>query len=167
MLMACNVEDFTARPVSLANPLPSVLKVRAHRFPRGRGCLGASQSSRDGPGRSSRAPLARPVGSADPIPKDRCKVGRCACDNDGIGTCKAEVADVRRIETMVTVDNDGVSATIALPVPVAPGRHPAVVIIDDGAEIDEPATWAARTYGSVTDETFERPEALLLEERET
>jgi hypothetical protein len=78
-----------------------------------------------------------------------------------------EVAVVRRTETTATVDNDGVSATIALPVPVAPGRHPAVVIIDDGAEIDDLAAWAARTYGSVTDETFERPEALPLEKRET
>jgi hypothetical protein len=43
------------------------------------------------------------------------------------------------------VDNDGVSATIALPVPVASGRHPATVIIDDGAEIDDPSAWAART----------------------
>jgi hypothetical protein len=82
------------------------------------------------------------------------------------GTAEAEVADVRRIETTVTVDNDGVSATIALPVPLAPGRHPAVVIIDDGAEVDDPAEWAARTYGSVTNETFKRPEALPLEERE-
>jgi hypothetical protein len=88
------------------------------------------------------------------------------CDTDGIGTCKAKVADVRRIETTVTVDNDDVSTTIALPVPLAPGRHPAVVIIDDGAEIEDPAAWAARTHGSVTDETFERPEALPLEERE-
>jgi hypothetical protein len=93
--------------------------------------------------------------------------GWALCDTDGIGTCKAEVAVVRRIETTVIVDNDGVSATIALPVPVAPGRHPAVVILDDGAEIDDPAAWAARTYGSVTDETFEHPEALPLEERET
>jgi hypothetical protein len=88
------------------------------------------------------------------------------CDTDAIGTCKVEVADVRRIETTVTVGDDGVSATIALPVPLAPGRHPAVVIIDDGAEIDDAAAWAARTYGSVTDQTFERPEALPLEERE-
>ena len=73
---------------------------------------------------------------------------------------------MRRIETTVTVGDDGVSATIALPVPLAPGRHPAVVIIDDGAQIDDPAAWAARTYGSVTDEAFERPEALPLEERE-
>ena len=73
---------------------------------------------------------------------------------------------MRRIETTVSVDNDGVSATIALPVPVAPGRHPAVIIIDDRETIDDPAAWAARTYGSVTDETFERPEALPLEERE-
>lgn len=28
--------------------------------------------------------------------------------------------------------DDGVSASIALPTPVASGRHPAVVIIDDG-----------------------------------
>jgi hypothetical protein len=41
-----------------------------------------------------------------------------------------------------------------------------VIIIDDRATIDDPAAWAARTYGSVTDETFERPEALPLEERE-
>jgi hypothetical protein len=77
-----------------------------------------------------------------------------------------EVPDVRRIETTVTVGDDGVSATIALPVPLTPGPHPAVVIIDDGAEIDDAAAWAARTYGSVTDQTFERPEALPLEERE-
>jgi hypothetical protein len=87
------------------------------------------------------------------------------CDTDGISTRKVEAANVKRIETTVTVGDDGVSATIALPVPVTPGRHPAVVIIDDGAEIDDAAAWAARTYGSVTDETFERPEALPLEER--
>ena len=73
---------------------------------------------------------------------------------------------MRRLETTVTVGDDGVSATIALPVPVAPGRHPAVLIIDEGADIDDPAAWAVRTYGSVTDETFERPEALPLEKRE-
>jgi hypothetical protein len=89
------------------------------------------------------------------------------CDTDGIGTRKVEVAAVRRMETTVTVGDDGVSATVALPVPVAPGRHPAVVIIEDGAQIDDPAAWAARTYGSVTDETFERPEALPLDARET
>jgi hypothetical protein len=42
-----------------------------------------------------------------------------------------------------------------------------VVIIDDGAGMDDPAAWAAWTYGSVTDETFEHPEALPPEERGT
>ena len=77
-----------------------------------------------------------------------------------------EVVTVTRIETTVTVGDDGVSAHLALPTPLAPGRHPAVVIIDDGMGAEDPAAWAARTYGSVTDETFERPEALPLEERE-
>lgn len=71
-----------------------------------------------------------------------------------------------RIETTVTVDDDGVSANISLPTPIAPGRHPAVVIIDDGMGVEDPDAWAARTYGSITDETFEHPEALPLEERE-
>jgi len=72
---------------------------------------------------------------------------------------------VTRIETTVTVGDDGVSATIALPTPVAPGRHPAVVVIDDEGGGEDSLAWAARTYGSVTDETFERPEALPFEER--
>jgi hypothetical protein len=67
-----------------------------------------------------------------------------------------EVATVTRIETTVTVNNDGVSATIALPAPIAPGRHQAVVIIDDKGGSEDPGAWAARTYGSVADETFER-----------
>lgn len=71
-----------------------------------------------------------------------------------------------RIETTMTVDDDGVSARVALPTPVAPGRHPAVVIIDDRRGAEDPVAWATRTYGSVTDETFERPEALPFEERE-
>ncbi len=71
-----------------------------------------------------------------------------------------------RIETTVTVGDDGVSATIALPTRVAPGRHPAVVIIDGRMEGEDPAAWAARIYGSVTDETFECPEALPRDERE-
>ena len=65
-----------------------------------------------------------------------------------------------RIETMMTVDSDGISASIALPVSVTPGRHPAVVIIDNGTEVADPIAWATRTFGSVTDETFEYPEAL-------
>ncbi len=75
-------------------------------------------------------------------------------------------APMTRIETTVTVGDDGASATIPLPTPVAPGQHPAVVIIDDGRGTENPAAWLARTYGSVTDETFERPEALPFEERE-
>jgi hypothetical protein len=71
MLKACNVEDFTAKPVSLANPLSSVLKVRANRLPRR--CLGASQSTKDARSWSNDAPLARPhpltrVPGAHPIP---------------------------------------------------------------------------------------------------
>ncbi len=76
------------------------------------------------------------------------------------------VTDVTRIETTMTVGKDGISASIALPVSVAPGRHPTVVIIDDGTEITDPVAWAARTFGSVTDETFECPEELPLEDRE-
>ena len=64
-----------------------------------------------------------------------------------------------RIETTMTVDSDGISASIALPVSVTPGQHSAVVIIDNGTEIADPVAWAARTFGSVTDETFECPEA--------
>ncbi len=71
-----------------------------------------------------------------------------------------------RIETTMTVDSDGISASIALPVSVAPGRHLAVVIVDDGTEIADPSAWATRTFGSVTDETFECPEELPFEERE-
>lgn len=71
-----------------------------------------------------------------------------------------------RIETTVTVSGDGSSARIDLPVPVAPGRHPAVVIIDDGMAADDADRWAARTYGSLTDTAFERPPALPLEERD-
>jgi hypothetical protein len=74
---------------------------------------------------------------------------------------------VTRIETTVVVDNDGVSAHLALPLPVAPGRHAAVVIIDDRAEIEDPVAWVARTYGSITDDTFARPEDLPFEVRES
>ena len=66
MLKACNVEDFTARPVSLANPLSSVLKVRANRLPRG--CLGASQSTRDARVWSNHALLLAHVRCAHSIP---------------------------------------------------------------------------------------------------
>ncbi len=72
-----------------------------------------------------------------------------------------------RIETTVVVGSDGVSAHLALPIPVAPGRHAAVVIIDDRTEIDDPIAWAARTYGSITDDTFARPEELPFEVRES
>lgn len=75
------------------------------------------------------------------------------------------VATVTRIETAMTVGDDGLSAHIALPTPIAPGQHLAVVIIDDEMGAQDPVAWAARTYGSVTDETFERPEALPLEEK--
>lgn len=71
-----------------------------------------------------------------------------------------------RIEATMAVDKDGISASIALPVSVTPGRHPAVVIIDDETESADPVAWAARTFGSVTDETFECPEELPLEDRE-
>jgi len=70
-----------------------------------------------------------------------------------------------RIETTVMVSTDGASAHIDLPVPVTPGRHPAVVIIDDERVADDVERWAARTYGALDDPTFERPPALPLEER--
>lgn len=72
-----------------------------------------------------------------------------------------------RIETTVVVGSDGVSANLALPIPVSPGRHSAVVIIDDQAEIDDPVAWVDRTYGSITDATFARPEPLPFEVRES
>lgn len=88
------------------------------------------------------------------------------CDTGGNDINSMEVATVTRIETTMTVGEDGVSAHIALPTPVEPGRHPAVVIIDDSVGGENPVVWAARTYGSVTDKTFKRPEHLPLEERE-
>jgi hypothetical protein len=71
-----------------------------------------------------------------------------------------------RIETTVIVGSDGRSANLALPIPLTPGRHAAVVLIDDRADAEDPRAWAARTYGSVTDDTFARPEILLFETRE-
>lgn len=71
-----------------------------------------------------------------------------------------------RMETTMIVGDDGVSANIALPTPVAPGCHPAVITIDDRVGVEDPVAWVARTYGSVTDETFERPGAMPLEERD-
>ncbi len=70
-----------------------------------------------------------------------------------------------RIETTVVVESDGLSATLTLPVSVTPGRHHAVVIIDEQGEREDPVMWAERTYGSVTDATFVRPESLPFEVR--
>lgn len=58
---------------------------------------------------------------------------------------------------MLTVGADGASAHVDLPIHVAPGRHPAVVIIDDAIVVDDAVDWAARTYGAIQDATFERP----------
>lgn len=70
-----------------------------------------------------------------------------------------------RIETTMTVSKNGTTAHIDLPVPVAPGRHPAVIIIDDADAAGDAAEWAARTYGALTDDDFERPSPLSFEER--
>lgn len=72
-----------------------------------------------------------------------------------------------RIETTATVSEDGASAHIDLPIPVTPGRHPVIVIIDDTDASHNAEKWAARTYGALTDATFKRPPALRLEDRET
>ena len=61
-----NVEDFTARTVSLANPLSSVLNERANRFPHS-GCLGTSYGSTDIAGGSNHALLLAHVRGAHPI----------------------------------------------------------------------------------------------------
>lgn len=71
-----------------------------------------------------------------------------------------------RIETTVVVASDGRSANLALPSPLAPGRHAAVVLIDERADAEDPRAWVARTYGSVTDDTFARPDVLPFEARE-
>ncbi len=65
-----------------------------------------------------------------------------------------------RIETTVVVSLDGVSAHIDLPIPVTPGPHPAVVIVDDERVAEDVERWATRTYGALADSTFERPPAL-------
>jgi len=83
-----------------------------------------------------------------------------------VNRVKDEVG-MTRIETVVTVSEDGASARVDLPVHVSPGRHPAIVIIEDenvGVAKDA-ANWAARTYGALKDADFERPPALPLEER--
>lgn len=118
-----------------------------------RACRASRCHSSQGVGRWIALPLA-PVS------------GRRLCHTEDECTSK-DIEHMTRIETTVVVGSDGVSANLALPIPVAPGRHSAVVIIDDHAESADPVAWAARTYGSVTDETFARPEGLPFEVRES
>ena len=71
-----------------------------------------------------------------------------------------------RIEATMTVGDDGTTAAITLPTPIAPGRRQVVVTIDDGragGEVDWDA-WIARTAGSIDDDTFVTPEQLSLDE---
>lgn len=71
-----------------------------------------------------------------------------------------------RIETTVVVGSDGISANLALPIPITPGRHAAIVLIDDQVTDVDPNAWVARTYGSISDESFAALESLPFEERE-
>jgi hypothetical protein len=66
---------------------------------------------------------------------------------------------MQAIETTVTVDSDG-SARGDQPIPVAPGRHRAVLVIDEAVESQPHESWPdfiARTYGSLADVDLVRP----------
>lgn len=75
---------------------------------------------------------------------------------------------MRAIETMVTVGSDGV-AHLDQPLSVAPGRHRAVVVIDEAVEPAERESWPDfldRTFGSLADSDLERHPQGEYEQRE-
>ena len=75
---------------------------------------------------------------------------------------------MQAFETTVTVDSDG-SARVDQPIPVTPGRHRAVLVIDEAVEAQAHESWpdfVARTYGSLADVDLERPPQGEYERRE-
>jgi len=75
---------------------------------------------------------------------------------------------MQAIETTVTVDSDG-SARIDQPIPIAPGRHHVVLVIDDVVEAQAHESWLDfidRTYGSLADVDLVRHPQGEYEQRE-
>ena len=79
---------------------------------------------------------------------------------------------MRSIETTLTVDGNG-AVHLDQPIPLAPGRHHAVIVIDERADEPKPepaepwAHWLDRMYGSLRDSDLQRYPQGEYEQRET
>ncbi len=75
---------------------------------------------------------------------------------------------MRTIETTITVDDNGVGH-LDRPLTVTPGRHQAVLVIDEAMETAAQESWPEfidRTYGSLADSDLVRYPQGDYEERE-